>query len=235
MAKYKEKPLSTIEAIQWNGKNFDEIMNFVEDFHGNKGAYEDAEEIACKTKKLNVETLDGPQKANINDYIVKGTYGQIHIYTPWYFNNRFEIDNSSNESEVVQFDEEDLIEIHNNWMQEGLARQDRLHKNKQSPKIAVRELISIESEINEFGDITEDWVKQEGSEFIYPFEYIQERIVSCDLEKGVMQKSLIFRKTKNGKFFKVQYSLHDYGQQNDMKDQLATEVFAEMRIVTIYT
>lgn len=68
--KFRKKPV-VIEAIQWNGKNFDEIMNFMQEFHGHKLNYENAEELAYKTKELNIRTLEGNMKASKGDWIVK--------------------------------------------------------------------------------------------------------------------------------------------------------------------
>lgn len=64
-------------AVQWNSKskNFDEVMNFVREFHGNKFNYENAEEYAYKTKKLIIRGMivsDG-------DWIVKEPSGELYV------------------------------------------------------------------------------------------------------------------------------------------------------------
>jgi len=45
--KYRKKPV-VIEAVIWDGRNFDEVMNFMQEFHGNKVNYENAEEVHIK-------------------------------------------------------------------------------------------------------------------------------------------------------------------------------------------
>ena len=66
--------LSVIEAVQWDGTNFDEIMNFIQDFHGNKLNYENAEELAYKTKELHINTPEGIMTASLNDWIIRGEF-----------------------------------------------------------------------------------------------------------------------------------------------------------------
>lgn len=73
---YRKKPI-IIEAIRWNGKNFDEIMNFMKEDHGNKGAYEDACDHAHKTKQIIISTPDGNMPALLNDYIIEGITGEF--------------------------------------------------------------------------------------------------------------------------------------------------------------
>jgi len=72
MAQYRKKPV-VIEAVQWNAeaKNFDEVMNFMQDFHGNKFNYENAEELAYKSKELHIRTLEGVMTASNLDWIIK--------------------------------------------------------------------------------------------------------------------------------------------------------------------
>lgn len=78
------------EAVQWDGRNFDEISNFTGDWHGSKIAHEDAEKSAYKTGKMYIFTLYGIVASNVGDYIVKGINGEIYIYNPTLFNQLYE-------------------------------------------------------------------------------------------------------------------------------------------------
>jgi hypothetical protein len=86
---YRKKPV-VIEAITWTGKNFDEAMNFMQNSGGHKGAYEDAEELALKTKQLKIRTLEGTMTASIGDYIIKGVKGEFYPCKPDIFEATYE-------------------------------------------------------------------------------------------------------------------------------------------------
>lgn len=77
--KFRKKPV-VIEAVQWNVelKNFDEVMNFMQDFHGNKLNYENAEQLAYKNKQLYIKTLEGVMTASNLDWIIKGVSGEFY-------------------------------------------------------------------------------------------------------------------------------------------------------------
>ena len=87
--KFRKKPI-VIDAVQWNGKNFDEIMNFMQYFHGNKFNYENAEEQAYKTKQLTIQTDEGLMTASLNDWIVKGVKGEFYPCKPDVFELTYE-------------------------------------------------------------------------------------------------------------------------------------------------
>ena len=70
MPYFRKKPV-TIEAIQWDGTNFDEIMNFMEEFHGNKFNYENAEEAAYRSKEIHIRTSEGTMVATEGDWVIK--------------------------------------------------------------------------------------------------------------------------------------------------------------------
>ena len=77
MAKFRKKPV-VIEAVQWTGKNFDEISKFTGDWHGHKLAHEDAEEAAHKSGNMFISTLEGVMTASKNDWIIKGVNGEFY-------------------------------------------------------------------------------------------------------------------------------------------------------------
>ena len=72
MAKYREKPV-IINAIQWTGKNLDEIEGFAGDkfitWWYNHGS-------------IGIQTLGGTMIANLNDWIIKGIKGEFYPCKP---------------------------------------------------------------------------------------------------------------------------------------------------------
>jgi len=87
--KFRKKPV-VIEAVQWNGKNFDEVMNFMQDFHGHKVNYENAEEAAYKSGELHIKTLEGIMTASKNDWVIKGVKGEFYPCKPDIFEATYE-------------------------------------------------------------------------------------------------------------------------------------------------
>lgn len=67
--KYRSKQVIK-EAIQWTGKNVDEVFNFV----GSS-----LEPIERRPDyDLKIKTLEGVMKVNINDFIIKGLKGEFY-------------------------------------------------------------------------------------------------------------------------------------------------------------
>lgn len=91
MAKFRKKPV-VIEAVQWNAdkRNFDEVMNFMKEFHGNKFNYENAEELAYKSKELKIQTPEGVMTASNLDWIIKGVNGEFYPCKPDIFEKTYE-------------------------------------------------------------------------------------------------------------------------------------------------
>lgn len=89
MKKYRKKPV-IIEAVQWNGLNFDECMNFMQEHLGSKIAYEDAEERSLKSKTISIRTLEGVMTASKGDYIIKGVNGEFYPCKPDIFEKTYE-------------------------------------------------------------------------------------------------------------------------------------------------
>ncbi len=90
MKKYRKKPV-VIEAVQWDGKNYDEICQFTGDWGGHKKAHEDAEELAHKTGEMYIQTLEGTMKASKGDYIIKGIQGEFYPCKPEIFEASYEV------------------------------------------------------------------------------------------------------------------------------------------------
>ena len=81
MAKYRKKPI-IIEAIQWTGKNDEEIELFIGEslegycYYGNKLMY--------------IRTLEGIMTASVDDYIIKGIQGEFYPCKPDVFIKTYE-------------------------------------------------------------------------------------------------------------------------------------------------
>ena len=88
--KFKKKPV-VIEALKWDGKNFDEVSNFTHNFHGHKVAYEDAEELSIETGFYHIETLEGLMKASPGDWIIKGVNGEFYPCKPDIFEKTYDV------------------------------------------------------------------------------------------------------------------------------------------------
>lgn len=86
---FRKKPV-VIEAIQWDGKNFDEISNFTKEFHGHKVAYEDAQEMSIKTGEYFIITLEGIMKALPGDWVIRGVNGEFYPCKPDIFEKTYE-------------------------------------------------------------------------------------------------------------------------------------------------
>ena len=72
MKKYRKKPV-VIEAIQYNGDNYNEILNFT----GNKSL------LSLKqSNEIIINTLEGNMIASIGDYIIKGIKGEFYPCKP---------------------------------------------------------------------------------------------------------------------------------------------------------
>ena len=69
MKTYISKPV-TIQAVQWTGENKSEIQ----ELFGNTGDYF----FSDTDSDLIIRTLEGNMKANISDWIIKGTEGEFY-------------------------------------------------------------------------------------------------------------------------------------------------------------
>jgi hypothetical protein len=72
MRKYIKKPI-VIDAVQWNDNNLTEILTFCPDcFSYQKD----------NVPVLMINTLEGPMKASIGDYIIKGVKDEFYACKP---------------------------------------------------------------------------------------------------------------------------------------------------------
>lgn len=90
--KYRKKPV-IIEAIQWNGNNLKEVMEFI----GSEFKYdENSNYITYKflynkyTKKLAINTLEGTMEVAKGDYIIKGIKGEFYPCKPDIFEQTYD-------------------------------------------------------------------------------------------------------------------------------------------------
>lgn len=80
---YRKKPV-VIEAIQFNGDNYEEIKNFV------------GKNITCtsyigsKVDYFSIRTLEGNMTASRGDYIIKGVNGEFYPCKADIFNKTYE-------------------------------------------------------------------------------------------------------------------------------------------------
>ncbi len=71
--KYIKKPVE-VEAVQWNGKNINEVLEFT-----NNAA-------KFKNGKMQISTLEGIMTASVGDYVVKGVKDEFYPCKPDIFN-----------------------------------------------------------------------------------------------------------------------------------------------------
>ena len=87
--KFRKKPV-VIEAIQWNGSNLREVIDFTGLHHSaEKWSWEEYEQVV-KTDGLKIFTLEGKMNADINDFIIKGVKGEFYPCKPEIFEATYE-------------------------------------------------------------------------------------------------------------------------------------------------
>ncbi|MFA9413286.1 hypothetical protein ACERC8_01365 [Streptococcus sp. E29BA] len=75
--KYRKKPVM-IEAIQFNGANYEEIREFI------------GQDTLCSTLSIVIPTLEGNVVAQKGDYIIKGVRGECYPCKPDIFTETYE-------------------------------------------------------------------------------------------------------------------------------------------------
>lgn len=89
--RYRKKPVE-IEALQWTGRNFEEIRQFVG--QEAKIIYHDTAWEAGAgpvVAVLSIHTLEGDMKAEYDDYIIKGVNGEFYPCKPDIFAKTYEV------------------------------------------------------------------------------------------------------------------------------------------------
>lgn len=86
--KYRKKPVE-IEAIQWNGMNVPEIIDFAEDACTiDMLAYSNTDQPIYT---LVIHTLEGDMLAKPGDFIIKGVKGEFYPCKPDVFEQTYEM------------------------------------------------------------------------------------------------------------------------------------------------
>ena len=88
MAKYRKKPV-VIEAIQFNGKNFNEVSEFSSGKAKRRIALEG--NIPVETDTIDINTLEGTMNAIKGDFIIKGVQGEFYPCKPDIFEQTYEL------------------------------------------------------------------------------------------------------------------------------------------------
>lgn len=88
--KYRKKPV-IIEAMQWNGSNLQEVMEFM----GSEFKYEGNTSYATNKFSyingvLTISTLEGDMKVSEGDCIIKGVKGEFYPCKPDIFQATYE-------------------------------------------------------------------------------------------------------------------------------------------------
>ena len=78
--KFRKKPV-VIDAVQWTGKNYDEVSTF---------AYDSKRAVFIGENILIITTLEGDMIANVGDWIIKGVKGELYPCKPDIFEETYE-------------------------------------------------------------------------------------------------------------------------------------------------
>ncbi len=103
MSKSYTKKAITIEAIQWKGDNFHEVMSFSVEENKDLNSQNKLTRVRLEDlinisegesppRKLIVSTLEGEMTASVNDYIIKGIKGEVYPCKPDIFEASYSID-----------------------------------------------------------------------------------------------------------------------------------------------
>lgn len=82
IGKYVKKPVE-VEAVEWTGKNLEEIKQFVGDkleYWYNETAWEVGK--GPVTVSIKIKTLEGDHCASYGDFIIKGVNGEFYPCKP---------------------------------------------------------------------------------------------------------------------------------------------------------
>lgn len=91
MNKYRKKPVE-IEAVQWDGMNTGEILEFAREsasFEYHDAAWKVG--AAPCVADLTIHTLEGDHHASVGDFIIKGIKGEFYPCKPDIFDQTYEV------------------------------------------------------------------------------------------------------------------------------------------------
>lgn len=159
MSRYRKLPVE-IEAIQWDGLNLQEIINFV----GNNLKYEiiDTAWQVGKGKPyvdMEIVTLEGNMKVSEKDYIIKGVNGEFYPCKPEIFEKTYEkLENYQMSKADEIFDKLGYEKKHDNkrriTYKNRLGKIEFYQKNKWiyiSFNLDMQELQAINEKVKELG------------------------------------------------------------------------------------
>jgi hypothetical protein len=90
MPKFRKKPV-VIEAVQWTGDNFGEVAALGENVFGPYRAHEgQLVGTVGDGAHLEIKTLEGRMRADLNDWIIKGVNGEVYPCKPDIFEKSYE-------------------------------------------------------------------------------------------------------------------------------------------------
>lgn len=84
--KFKKKPV-IIEAVQWNGDNVGEILEFINHSDIRIASHESE---GVQKEELFINTLEGSMHASEGDWIIKGVHGEFYPCKPDIFDETYE-------------------------------------------------------------------------------------------------------------------------------------------------
>ena len=85
--KYRKKPV-TIEAVQWNGDNAEEVLGF--SMTGENPIWGHDYRINSEEKTVLILTLEGEMTARVGDWIIRGISGEFYPCKPDIFEKTYE-------------------------------------------------------------------------------------------------------------------------------------------------
>ena len=126
MAQYRKKPV-VIEAIQFNGKNAEEI----EQWSNNNVKAGPVSEDTLTRAYLEIETLEGTMTAQPNDYIIKGVNGEFYPCKPDIFEKTYDSEVTTFKERLIKEQEElndKLVKLYEFGSTEKFKEIDPVHK-----------------------------------------------------------------------------------------------------------
>ena len=126
MAQYRKKPVVS-EAIQFNGKNAEEI----EQWSNNNVKAGPVSEDTLTRAYLEIETLEGTMTAQPNDYVIKGVNGEFYPCKPDIFEKTYDSEVTTFKERLIKEQEElndKLVKLYEFGSTEKFKEIDPVHK-----------------------------------------------------------------------------------------------------------
>jgi hypothetical protein len=111
MAKFRKKPV-VIDAIRFDGANYEEIGNWVGLWHDE----DDGPGMSEEKEGLRIETLEGAMLASPGDWVIRGVSGEFYPCKPDIFDATYEPVPQQQANEPSQ------TERHNPWARQSKER-----------------------------------------------------------------------------------------------------------------